>query len=250
MDRSSHNAGVVVEPLSSIQADCGSSYAAACYDPNQQIMFIPGEDPQAGVPLEEIVAHEHAHHIGLHSLNPPWQAWTYGPKRWASYEKICSRTAQGTAFPGDEGDHYTLNPAEAFAESYRVLNDVHYGASLSSVFWGIVDQSFFPDAITLRAVSQDVTAPWTANTAYGATGRFRSNGTHVRTYALKMPLDGVLVIRVRSSAGPYTVSVKSGGRVIAAGRGSSFTICGSRSAALVVHRRGRPGRFLLSASVP
>ena len=240
---------VVVEPLSAVQQDCGGD-ALACYYPSDQLMFVPGEDPQAGVPLESIVAHEYGHHVANHSVNTPWAAVDWGAKRWASYENICTRTLQRTAYPGDEGEHYTLNPGEAFADTYRVMNELRWGLSPSSIYWPVVDQSFFPDARAIQTVNQDVTAPWTANATTGTSGRFLKNGTRLRAYPLKTPLDGLLGVGVRSTAGRYTVSLVDAGRQVASGRRFSRTICGGRSAALVVHRKGQPGRFSLNVSRP
>jgi hypothetical protein len=244
-------AAVVVEPLSSVQVHCGGNpNVMACYDPNDQIMFVPGEDPQAGIPLESIVAHEYGHHIAFHNVNTPWAAIDWGTKRWASYEAICTRTQQGTAFPGDEGTHYTQNPGEAFAETYRVLNEVRWGATTTT--WDVVDQSFFPDAKAIQAVNQDVTTPWTTNTALQVRGLFRQNGARIKPYALVTPLDGVLAVAVRSAAGRYTVSLidKSTGTRVRVGRAFSLAICGARSSTLVVRRVGRAGRFTLTASRP
>jgi hypothetical protein len=243
-------AGVVIEPLPVVQADCGGSpYVLACYYPNAKIMVIPGEDPY-GIALETIVAHEYGHHVAFHRVNTPWPAVDWGTKRWASYEQICARTQQGTAFPGDEGEHYTLNPGEAFAETYRVLNEMRWGVTTPT--WDVVDSSFFPDAGSLQAVDQDVTAPWTTNTGSRRVGRFLKNGARIRPYPLATPLDGVFAVSVRSASGPYTVSVidKRTGRQLRAGRGFAVTVCGLRTATLVVHRRGNPGRFTLTASRP
>ena len=240
---------VVVEPLSAVQLDCGEN-ALACYYPSDQLMIVPGEDPQAGVPLESIVAHEYGHHVANHNVNTPWSAVDWGAKRWASYENICTRTLQRTAYPGDEGEHYTLNPGEAFADTYRVMNELRWGLSPNSIYWPIVDQSFFPDAASILAVNQDVTAPWTANATTRTTGRFVKNGAQRKAHPLKTPLDGVLAVAVQSTAGRYTVSLIDNGRQVAAGRGFSRTICGGRSAALVVHRKGLPGRYSLNVSRP
>src|SRR5207244_4852083 len=59
---------------------------------------------------------------------------------------ICARAAHGLAFPGDEGAHYALNPGEAFAETYRMLN-----VASAVVRWALVAPSFYPDAGALRS---------------------------------------------------------------------------------------------------
>ena len=78
----------------------------------------------------------------------------------------------------------------------------------------------------------------------------RENGTQRKAHPLTTPLDGVLGVGVQSTAGRYTVSLINNGRQVAAGRGFSRTICGGRSAALVVHRKGQPGRYSLNVSRP
>src|SRR5439155_24542812 len=97
-----------------------SSDADACYDPQSETIVLPGEPPPDATPVEELAAHEYGHHVANNRDNPPWDAETWGPKRWASYEGVCPRVRNGTAFPGDEGANYDLNPGEGFAESYRV----------------------------------------------------------------------------------------------------------------------------------
>src|SRR5262245_10372656 len=245
-------AAVVVEPLSLLQTECGgSTNVLACYDPNRELMFVPGDDPQAGIPVESIIAHEYGHHIAFNRLNTPWSAVDWGTKRWASYENICTRTQQGTAVPGDEGEHYMQNPGEAFAETYRVLNELRWGATTTS--WGVVDDSFFPDARAIQAVNQDVTIPWTANTALRRRGVFFQKGARVRAYSLTTPLDGILAIRLRSASSRYTASLidKATGRLVKTGRALGFTLCGARGSTVVVNRRsGRPGSFSVNVSRP
>jgi hypothetical protein len=48
---------------------------------------------------------------------------TGGRKRWASAASVCSRVSRKQAYPGDEGTNYSLNPGEAWAEVYRLLDE-------------------------------------------------------------------------------------------------------------------------------
>src|SRR5215213_4794061 len=93
---------------------CGFA-ADACYSPALMRMIIPGED-LPHVSLEHLLAHEY----------------------------VCALTAAGEAFPGDEGDHYRLNPGEGFAEAFRVANAAR--AATWPVSAWIVDPRFYPDA--------------------------------------------------------------------------------------------------------
>ena len=55
-----------------------------------------------------------------------------------------------------------LNPGEAFAETYRVLNEQKLGLPQES--WTIVSTALAPDPTALSLLEQDVTTPWTAAT--------------------------------------------------------------------------------------
>src|SRR4029078_12898873 len=63
----------------------------------------------------------------------------------------------------------------------------------------IVDDSFIPTDDTLRAVENDVTAPWLAPTTSVLRGRFAARGARRWRSVLEIPLDGV----VRSSCGSH-----------------------------------------------
>ena len=76
-------------------------------------------DAVGGITPTSVAAH--GHHIAANRSNAPWLALDWGTKRWATRMSICARRGARTAFPGDEGDNYSLNPGEAFAEAYRVL---------------------------------------------------------------------------------------------------------------------------------
>ena len=110
---------IYVATPAEVVAECGRADVLGCYGNDR--LLIPGETSD-GVDPEEIARHEYGHHVAQHRLNPPWRGLDSGPKQWASYEGVCARVGAGTAFPGDEGDNYRLNPGEAFAENYRVLN--------------------------------------------------------------------------------------------------------------------------------
>jgi hypothetical protein len=119
---------VYFAPLFEVQAICGGN-ALGCYGASIQAMVVPGD---RSLPMEQIIAHEYGHHIEANRDNAPWSASDWGPKYWASSVGVCQRVQSGTAFPGDEGAHYTLNPGEAFADSYRLLNVSRAAAS----WWG------------------------------------------------------------------------------------------------------------------
>src|SRR5262249_57564967 len=110
--------------------------------------------------------------------------------RWASLIGVCASTQQGLFFPGNEDAEYKLNPGEAWAETYRVLNETKAGLPVT---WPIVDQRFLPDANDLAAAEQDVTAPWSGPTVHVYHSRFTRTR---RTWSLTLqtPLDGQLQV--------------------------------------------------------
>ena len=136
-------------PLDEVRELCGAE-SAGCYSPSRQILVFPGDVGAGGD--ADIGAHEYGHHIAANRRNDPWDANDWGTKRWATVVGVCSRVAAGTAFPGDEGEHYTLNTGEAFAEAYRFLN-IQRGGTWAN-FPLIVDPSFAPTAKSLAAVLQ------------------------------------------------------------------------------------------------
>ena len=154
-------------PLDEVEEICGPE-AAGCYSPSRGILVFPG-DVGTG-PESDIGAHEYGHHIAANRQNDPWPAVDWGPKRWASAVGVCARVAAGTAFPGDEGDHYTLNSGEAFAEAYRLLN-IQRGGTWAN-FPLIVDSSFAPTPDSLAAALNDVQQPWSAPTSSSWDGQF------------------------------------------------------------------------------
>src|SRR4051812_45836728 len=163
---------------------------------------------------------------------------------------ICSRVAERTAFPGDEGDAYRLNPGEGFAEAYRVLNERDRGLPF---IWPIVDSTFIPDAAALDALREDVVAPWTA--ASTRTIRVRFTGARrVWTQRLTTPLDGDLSA-VSASANDIQLlesgrSVARGAWTTGGGKSLAYHVCGRRSVDLRVARLGSRRTIVLKLTQP
>jgi hypothetical protein len=243
---------VYVATPQEVQSECGNPDALGCYGSNT--MIVPGEAVE-GVDPKMIATHEYGHHIAFNRLNPPWSAVDWGAKRWASYANVCARSVAGTAYPGDEDAHYRQNPGEAFAETYRLLNESKAGAT--NFIWPIVDWSFYPNAGALQAVEQDVLQPWTTPTTKSLRIRF-PKGKRVWTLQLATLLDGLLDVDVTLPTGALDdVSVVAAGRVLVQGLWSgahakrlAYTVCGQRSLMLRVVRQGRPDWFAIRITQP
>ena len=243
----------VVTPAEVVQM-CGPE-ALACAGGGR--IVVPGE-PENGWAPTILATHEYGHFIALNRSNPPWNADAFGPKRWASAVGVCARVAAGTAYPGDETAHYRLNPGEAFAESYRILNETKAGAF--SFNWPLVDSSFYPDSLALTAVEQDVRSPWLAPTAVSAAGRFVLKGARTWNHTIATPLDGVLTATLTIPAGglyELTLTTPDGktrlGTALWSGAHTktlTTIVCGQRRLVLHVVERGAAGRFAVRTSVP
>ena len=217
-------------PPSEVARDCPGE-AFGCYAPGSGQIEAIG-DPSAGIPPEAVVAHEYGHYIASYRENTPWDAVAWGTKRWGSYEDVCARAAHGLAFPGDEGAHYALNPGEAFAETYRMLN-----VASAVVRWALVAPSFYPDAGALRSVREDVLQPWTGPKIRRLEGQ--------RDYRLATPLDGP--IELTAPAGLDLQARPLSGaplHLTRAGRVLRGTICGARSLDVSL---SRPAALVVSA---
>jgi hypothetical protein len=233
-------------PLSDVQAKCGSQ-ALACYDPSEETIYASPEDQLDSPPAKELVTHEYGHHLANNSNDAPWDALDYGTKRWASYENICAKAADGTASPGDEGSHYFQNSGEAFAESYRVLNLQKLGLPDSG--WNIVDPSFYPDATALTLLQEDITTPWVAPTVSKLHGSF---GTGVvRTFKVQTQLDGTFTAHLISpTKAKMRLALYNAGTLVLHGTSIRYEICGERSLTLKVERLSGRGAFTINVSKP
>jgi hypothetical protein len=229
---------VYLAPPSEIPELCGPT-AAACYLPGglPTMIVTPGEDLDGGLTAEAILAHEYGHHVANSRPNPPWGALFYGTKRWASYVDVCAAVLAGQFFPGDGGDHYSLNPGEGFAEAYRVTNQRRLGGPEAP--WRLVDRRFYPDATALGLVEQDVVDPWTAHSTVTFSGRFTRSGPTRHTFEVSTGLDGIATASVRAPKGARF-------RVTEA----MATVCGQRTTYFTVRRVKGFGKFVLTVSRP
>jgi hypothetical protein len=238
-------------PYSEVQALCGFD-ALACYSGQRELIVAPRDDFPEGPTAHAIVAHEYGHHVARNRLNPPWNSTGYGTKRWASRLGVCARTAAGTLFPGGQGARYRLDPGEAFAEGYRLLNELRAGRPETA--WEIVDASLRPDASTLAALERDIADPWIKPTVERRSGSFAVRGRGTRSFRLVTPLDGTLRItlsapaKMRLRLSLYDTTRKT--TVATGGRRLQAIICGQRSLAVRVTRQTGAGRFSLNISRP
>jgi hypothetical protein len=238
-------------PYSEVQSLCGFD-ALACYSGQRELIVAPREDFPEGPTAQAIVAHEYGHHIARNRLNSPWDPTRYGTKRWASRLGVCARTAAGTLFPGGQGPRYRLDPGEAFAEGYRLLNELRAGRPETA--WEIVDASLRPDGSALAALERDIVDPWMKPTVEKRSGSFGARGRPTRSFRLATPLDGTLRItlsapaKMRLRLSLYDTTRKT--TVATGGRRLQTIICGHRSVAVRVTRQAGAGRFSLSISRP
>jgi hypothetical protein len=223
---------VLLSTPAQIERVCGSD-AVACYSPQGAVLYTPGEDPGTDLSAEAVITHEYGHHVAANRSDAPWSALDSGPKRWASSMQVCARTQSGEFFPGaEDAGHYTLNPGEGWAETYRVLNERKAGVAEAP--WEIVTQALYPTADALTAAEQDVISPWQAGTTTAQTAVLsRTRKTRIFTVATR--LDGTLKMTLKHATGMrLSVDVLAAStraaHVVSAGVVSrTFTVCGARS---------------------
>jgi hypothetical protein len=238
-----------------LQEICGSN-ALGCYGRDQ--LVAPGELALADASPEEVVRHEYGHHIALHRVNTPWEAIDWGPKRWASAVDVCARVTRREAFPGDEGTNYARNPGEAWAETYRLMDERKAGITTAS--WPIVVQSFYPTEAALQAAEQDVVRPWTKQRTTVFKRVFGKKTVKVWWIPLATPLDGDLRISATVPSGSTTevALVAADRRTVirraqwAGQRVKRFdgSVCGRRSSFVRVTQKGALGRVRVSVTAP
>jgi len=242
-------------PLDQVQQICGAQ-ALGCYGDNQLVSF--SEPVIDGVSPDEVVRHEYGHHIAFNRLNPPWSAIDWGPKNWDSALGICQRVNQSNAFPGDEGSHYDQNPGEAWAETYRLMDERKNGILTAS--WNIVSPSFFPTDAAYQAAERDVLQPYVS----GHTSTYRKlltkKGKKVWLILLQTPLDGSLAVSAVLPKGSLddVALLSPNARTVlkhalpagARTKRLTTTVCGQRSLYVRVTEKGAPGRVSVTATTP
>jgi hypothetical protein len=219
-------------PFAQVQRLCGLG-ASGCYAPTDGTIVAAADGIPDGATAREVVAHEYGHHVAANRLNPPWKALTWGTKRWATYVGVCAKTAAHRLFPGDERLNYRVNPGEGFAEAFRFLNELRAG--VVSPAWTAVDPLLYPDATALRFLEADVVTPWTGNTA------LTLGAARARSFTLRTPLDGTLVVGLHAPTGAYRLSLWRGATRVAGGSAFRYAICGERTLTLRVDPTGAAG---------
>jgi hypothetical protein len=238
-----------------VQEICGER-ALGCYARDR--LVAPGE-AVLDISPEEVVRHEYGHHVAAHRLNDPWAAIDWGPKRWASAANICARVKRSEAYPGNEGSNYALNPGEAWAEVYRLMDERKAG--ITTATWPIIAPSFFPDEDDLTAAEQDVTQPWAASKPRLFTKTFAKKSPRVWWIPVATPLDGGIRVSATApaSGGSFEVALVGSNRRSVLRRALwvgqrvkllDASVCGQRAAFVRVTQTGLVGRLRVSVTTP
>jgi hypothetical protein len=212
---------VVIAPPSEVLSTCGGQEGTlACYNVGTSVMYLPGEPvtTPSGVTTSYIIAHEYGHHIAANRSNPPFDAFAFGPKYWASYKLVCNRALRGLLAPGDEDQFYGLNPGEGWAETYAQLKypEVDWA---STPFTPLLR----PDQGAFDAARRDIHTPWSQEVTQVFHGSFSRSGSDSRHFNFPLTLDGPLSVRLTGPhASDYNLVIKSeaGGRGTTKRRGS------------------------------
>jgi hypothetical protein len=233
---------------------CGSR-AIGCYGANR--LVAPGE-VAADISPEEVVRHEYGHHIAYNRLNAPWIAVDWGPKRWASAANVCAKVSRREAYPGDEGSNYARNPGEAWAETYRLMDERKAG--ITTATWPIIAPSFYPDEAALLAAEQDVLQPWTAQRTSVVGRVFGKKTAKVWWIPLTITLDGNMRVSATvPTGGGYDIALVGSDRRTLIRRAQwvgqrvkrlDTSICGQRSLFVRVTQKGALGRVRVSMTTP
>jgi hypothetical protein len=160
-------------------------------------------------------------------------------------------TRDGVAYPGDEDQHYDVNPGEAWAETYRVLN------GQNPFSWPILSDLFAPDQKSLDAARRDVVQPWGGDEYTDQRGRLSRRQVR-RAFRLPVQNDGTIDVRLRSRGSLKAILYvyRAGARrplaQTRAGRRAriSGAICGVRHIRVAVVRRSGSGAFALRTTLP
>ena len=244
-----------IATLDEVQGIYGSN-ALGCYLGNQ--MVAPGDAPTSDVSPEEVIRHEYGHHVAMNRLNAPWIAIDWGPKHWASSMNVCDRVARKEAYPGNESTYYSFNPGEAWAETYRLMDERKAG--ITTATWPIIDDTFFPSEAALQAAERDVVQPWTVERTTLFTRIFGKRTKKVWLIPVPTPLDGDLRISATvPNGGNHDIALVGSDRRRVIGRAQwvgqrvkrlTGSVCGQRTLFVRVTQNGALGRVRVSAATP
>jgi hypothetical protein len=242
-------------PLKEVEKVCGDvSGADSCYDPDANEITLIGQAVSGHDSPEAIGAHEYGHHVANHRHNDLGDAMDWGPTYWGSYEDVCDRVDERTAFPGDEDKHYTENPGEAWAEVYRVAN------AQEPNLWDVVDDSWQPNRTAIAKAKADVRNPYDGGEYVDRRGSFGRKGSPWRHVRAPVENDGTVDLRLTSTgsldADLYVFATRKSRRPIdkATRRGHKETLvgdyCGYRWLDVRVKRKRGSGRYKLRLTLP
>jgi hypothetical protein len=242
-----------IAPLSQVQQLCRGE-ALGCYSRNTAVSV--GETMPDGTTAEEVVRHEYGHHIALYRANTPWSAIDWGPKYWASTANVCARATRHEVFPGDGQQHYTQNPGEGWAETYRLMDERKSGVTTGR--WQIVDRGFYPTDAMLQAAERDVLQPWTKGQK--TVHRRTLKKGQVWSIPLSTPLDGAYsIIMALPRGGKHEGALVNSDRRTIVKRASwarkrvrriTGNVCGQRSLFVRVTQTGGLGPVTVTVSKP
>ncbi|MEI6448064.1 MAG: hypothetical protein WCO96_09340 [Actinomycetes bacterium] len=235
---------VYVSPLSEITEPsvCGKE-AVSCYDPNDGSMYLVGEELPDGTGVLQVAMHEYGHHVATSRLNTPWDASGWGPKYWASAQRVCSWVRRGKMWPFDQDTHYADNPGEVWAETYRIVAAQAQG--LEPDPWEILNPNWDPISkpAILAAARRDVLSPWRGRVRSSWSGRLDAKTRRTVTVRVPANADGLLDTRL-STSGNLKAKLKlvPRGGSLADGR-----LCGASAVDATITRRSGAGRWGFAA---
>lgn len=268
---------ISISPFTEMQIYCGAQ-ADSCYGPGEATIYLVGETPPDGADIRQIAAHEYGHHVASNRRNSPWEADTWGPKFWASAREVCANTrtrfnsfsdrSKPLMYPGDEGRHYNDNPAEVWAETYRIVasdwmgitpDPWEYDPHATPPKRGLgLNPLWKPTPAMLAAARRDVFSPWQSDRRRVWTGSFRGGGPSSKVVPISVTLDGRLTASLSSARGLRTDlqltdargRALTGHTDVAASPSLRNDVCSMRTVKLRIHRHSGNGRWRLVVRDP
>ncbi|MSO41140.1 MAG: hypothetical protein EXQ70_04485 [Solirubrobacterales bacterium] len=226
---------------------CGAG-ALACFDPTIEEMVIAGAlQPQDGLSPWFVITHEYGHQVATNRSNGPWPAISWGPKKWATQERVCEGVRDGRF---DPYLGYWNNPGEAFAEAFAFR---HF-PSETRWLWTLPH----PDSGSYAAIDRDVYEPWVKNGGETFAGSLGGADPKDR-FEVQTPYDGRLTAKLsgpsRADFDLYLLGAKRArilSRSAHSGRRETltYTICGRGSLRAEVYRYSGGGHYELTVSRP